>query len=170
MDRQSKVLSLPPTIKAYESTGLFRPGLHFSHKVMSVQRTHQNVLLAICLAAVAIMPACAQATLQRQSLAPPMGWNPWNAFRTEVTKAKIVAVAQAMRHNGLAEAGYRYINVDDGWWLKRNAQQEIVVRTSMFPSAALPGGKTSLRPFVNDLHAMGFLAGLYTDVGRNACS
>ncbi len=99
-----------------------------------------------------------------------MGWNPWNAFRTEVTEAKIIAVAQAMRHNGLAKAGYRYVDIDDGWWLKRNAQQEIVVRTSMFPSAVMPDGKTSLRPFVDNLHAMGFLAGLYTDIGRNACS
>ncbi|GAA3750880.1 glycoside hydrolase family 27 protein [Terriglobus aquaticus] len=101
---------------------------------------------------------------------PPMGWNPWNAFRTEVTEAKILAVAQALKQTGLAEAGYRFIDVDDGWWLQRNAQHRLIVRTSMFPSAVMPDGTTSLRPFVDRLHSMGLLAGLYTDIGRNACS
>lgn len=99
-----------------------------------------------------------------------MGWNPWNAFRTEVTEAKILAVAEALKQTGLADAGFRSIDVDDGWWLQRNAQHRIVVRTSMFPSAAMPDGSTSLRPFVDRLHSMGLLAGLYTDIGRNACS
>ena len=101
---------------------------------------------------------------------PPMGWNPWNAFRTEVTEAKILSVADALLRNGLKESGYRFIDVDDGWWLKRDASGRIVVRTTMFPSAALPNGQTSLRPFVDHLHALGFRAGLYTDIGRNACS
>ncbi len=101
---------------------------------------------------------------------PPMGWNPWNAFRTEVTEAKIMAVADTLVKTGLADAGYRSINVDDGWWLKRGGDGRIVVRTSMFPSAAMPDGTTSLRPFTDRLHAMGLKAGLYTDIGRNACS
>lgn len=99
-----------------------------------------------------------------------MGWNPWNAFRTEVTEAKIMGVAETLKSSGLTGAGYRYVNVDDGWWLKRRADGRIEVRTSMFPSAAVGGGETSLRPFVERLHAMGLKAGLYTDIGRNACS
>lgn len=99
-----------------------------------------------------------------------MGWNPWNAFRTEVTEAKILSVADALLRDGLAESGYQFINVDDGWWLKRDVSGRIVVRTTMFPSAALPDGHTSLRPFVDHLHGLGFRAGLYTDIGRNACS
>jgi alpha-galactosidase len=105
-----------------------------------------------------------------QAATPPMGWNPWNAFRTEVTEARIMAVAETLTRSGLAQAGYRYVNIDDGWWLRRRADGSIDVRTSMFPSAALPGGGTSLRPFTDRLHAMGLKAGLYTDIGRNACS
>lgn len=99
-----------------------------------------------------------------------MGWNPWNAFRTEVTEAKIMGVVEALKRTGLADAGYRFIDVDDGWWLKRDAQHRLVVRTKMFPSAAMADGNTSLRPFVDRLHAMGLFAGLYTDIGRNVCS
>jgi hypothetical protein len=101
---------------------------------------------------------------------PPMGWNPWNAFQTLVTEDKILAVARAIQDTGLAEAGYRYINMDDGWWLKRRADGRIEVRTSIFPSAAQPDGSTSLRPFVDRLHGMGLKAGLYTDIGRNSCT
>jgi len=101
---------------------------------------------------------------------PPMGWNPWNAFRTEVTEAKILAVADTLKQSGLADAGYRYVDIDDGWWLRRRADGRIEVRTSMFPSAAMADGQTSLRPLVDRLHALDLKAGLYTDIGRNACS
>ena len=101
---------------------------------------------------------------------PPMGWNPWNAFRTEVTQDKILSVAETIKRNGMQQAGYRYINIDDGWWLQRRADGGIQIRTSMFPMAASRSGVPSLRPWTDHLHAMGFKAGLYTDVGRNACS
>ena len=104
--------------------------------------------------------------------APPMGWDPWNAFRTEVSEARIMAVADTLVKSGLADAGYRYVNVDDGWWLKRRADGRLIVRTSMFPSAvpSTAGGETSLRPFVDRLHGMGLKAGIYSDIGRNVCS
>lgn len=102
---------------------------------------------------------------------PPMGWNPWNAFRTEVDEGKIIANADKIKRSGLAAAGYRYINLDDGWWLKRGADGRMIIRTSIFPSAATgPDGQTSFRPLTDRLHAMGFKAGIYTDSGKNSCS
>ena len=41
---------------------------------------------------------------------PPMGWNPWNAFRTDVDEEKIRGSAEALVNNGLAQLGYRYVN------------------------------------------------------------
>lgn len=101
---------------------------------------------------------------------PPMGFNPWNAFRTEVDQARILAVVDAIDRSGLLAAGYRYINIDDGWWLKRVPGGDIEIRTAMFPLAESAGGKTSFRAWTDMLHARGFKAGLYTDIGRNACS
>ncbi|MBS0254162.1 MAG: NPCBM/NEW2 domain-containing protein [Proteobacteria bacterium] len=103
---------------------------------------------------------------------PPMGWNSWNAFGTAITEAKVIGSAEVIRASGLAEAGYRSINLDDGWWLKRRASDgRMQVRTNLFPSAAVGGREgTSLRPFTDRLHAMGLRAGIYTDIGRNACS
>jgi alpha-galactosidase len=103
---------------------------------------------------------------------PPMGWNSWNAFRTEVTEEKVLGAAQALIDTGLADLGYVYVNVDDGWWLKRRQSDgRLQIRTAIFPSARIAGTEeTSFRPFVDRIHKMGLKAGLYTDVGRNACS
>jgi len=103
---------------------------------------------------------------------PPMGWNSWNAFRTEVDEDKVMGAARVMVDSGLAKLGYRYVNVDDGWWLKRRQSDgRMQIRTNIFPSAATGGANvTSFKPFTDKLHAMGLKAGLYTDIGRNACS
>jgi len=102
---------------------------------------------------------------------PPMGWNPWNAFRTEIGEGKVFASAEKIKQSGLAAAGYRYINLDDGWWLRRDADGRIVIRTRIFPGAAIgPDGQTSFRPLTDRLHKMGFKAGIYTDSGKNSCS
>lgn len=100
---------------------------------------------------------------------PPMGWNPYNVFDLDYGEAEVMAQAELLVQRGFADLGYRYVNVDDGWWLKR-AGGTIHVRTSIYPSARLPDGTTSLRPFVDRLHAMGLKAGIYTDIGRNSCS
>jgi hypothetical protein len=102
---------------------------------------------------------------------PPMGWNSWNAFHLDITEAKIVGSARALVDTGLAAAGYRSVNIDDGWWLKRRQPDgRMIVRTNVFPSAAAGGADTSLRPFTDRIHAMGLRAGIYSDIGRNAGS
>lgn len=103
---------------------------------------------------------------------PPMGWNSWNAFRTEVDEEKVMGAAAVLVDSGLAKLGYQHVNIDDGWWLKRRQSDgRLQIRTNIFPSAATGGAAgTSFKPFTSRLHAMGLKAGLYTDIGRNACS
>ena len=108
----------------------------------------------------------------RAAATPPMGWNSWNAFHTDITEDKLMGAAQAIVDSGLSKLGYVYINIDDGWWVKRRQSDgRLQVRTTIFPSAAVGGAEeTSFRPLTDRLHAMGLKAGIYTDVGRNACS
>jgi hypothetical protein len=109
---------------------------------------------------------------------PPMGWNSWNAFHTQIDEAKLMGAAKAIVASGLRDLGYHYINIDDGWWQKRRQPDgRMVVRTSIFPSAKRqdPSAKadfeeTSFRPLVEQLHSLQLKAGIYTDIGRNACS
>ncbi len=100
---------------------------------------------------------------------PPMGWNSWNAFNSDVDEEKVLASAQALVDTKLRDIGYRYVNIDDGWWLKRRQPDgRLLIRTSHFPSAAT-GANTSFRPLTDRLHAMGLKAGIYSDIGRNSC-
>jgi hypothetical protein len=101
---------------------------------------------------------------------PPMGWNSWNAFATDVDEAKVLASAQKIVDTGLAAKGYRYINLDEGWWDHRRADGRMLVRADKFPSARTADGATSFKPFTYRLHAMGLKAGIYTDLGRNTCA
>lgn len=102
---------------------------------------------------------------------PPMGWNSWNAFFTEIDEEKLLGSAQRILATGLAEKGYRFINIDDGWWLKRRSSDgRIIIRADKFPSARGRKGPPSFRPLTDKLHAMGLKAGIYSDLGRNSCS
>lgn len=71
---------------------------------------------------------------------PPMGWNPWNAFRTNIDEDKFLSVANALIDQGMAGVGYRYIVIDDGWWEGRTAQGDLRIRTNIFPSAKVDIG------------------------------
>ncbi|MGK6324352.1 NPCBM/NEW2 domain-containing protein [Sphingomonas sp. DT-51] len=101
---------------------------------------------------------------------PPMGWNSWNAFFTDVDEEKVLASARLMVDSGLAAKGYRYVNLDEGWWDHRRADGRMLVRADKFPSARTADGATSFKPFTDRLHAMGLRTGIYTDLGRNTCA
>jgi alpha-galactosidase len=156
-------------------------------KVSMFNRLHQIRVRAIALIAAFSLAAPALVLADSDSLAPTgkwtantrgtaatpaMGWNSWNAFRTEVDEEKVMGAAKSLVDTGLAKLGYVYVNIDDGWWLKRrSSDQKVQIRTTIFPSARIKNSDdTSFKPFVERLHSMGLKAGLYTDIGRNACS
>ncbi|GAA0553026.1 hypothetical protein FHS83_001562 [Rhizomicrobium palustre] len=103
---------------------------------------------------------------------PPMGWSSWNTFATNISEDRILGVADAVVKTGLAAKGYRYINLDDGWWAhRRQPDGRMQIRADQFPSAAVGGAEeTSFKPFTDKLHKMGLKAGIYSDLGRNSCS
>lgn len=99
------------------------------------------------------------------SLTPPMGWNHYNHFEHRVNEALIRSVADAMVVNGMRDAGYRYVNLDDTWEADnahdRDANGNIPVNTTLFPS-----GMKSLGDYI---HSKGLLFGLYTSPGERTC-
>jgi len=104
---------------------------------------------------------------------PPMGWNSWNAFAGTVDEEKVMGSAQRILDSGLAGKGYRYINLDDGWMAKRRLSDgHLMLRAEKFPSTAASSDKEtpSFKPYTDKLHAMGFKAGIYSDMGRNTCT
>ena len=96
------------------------------------------------------------------ALTPPMGWSSWNTFRNRINEKLILETAQAMKDNGLIEAGYNYINLDDCWQSSlRDENGELVGDYETFPS-----GIESLAKKVN---SMGLKLGAYTSNGTLTC-
>jgi hypothetical protein len=106
--------------------------------------------------------AAAVTTNQVPVLRPPMGWASWNTFASVIDAATIRAQVDAFVAAGLPAVGYRYVNIDEGWWQgTRDGAGNITV-----DSAAWPGGMAAI---VSYIHSKGLLAGIYTDAGRNGC-
>ncbi len=56
---------------------------------------------------------------------PPMGWNTWNTFASNINEVLIKETADEMVRNGMRDAGYVYIVLDDTWSaMERDAQGE----------------------------------------------
>jgi alpha-galactosidase len=48
------------------------------------------------------------------AMTPPMGWNSWNTFQTNISEDLVKQTADLMVSNGMKDAGYTYIVLDDG--------------------------------------------------------
>lgn len=46
---------------------------------------------------------------------PPLGWNSWNTFGGEIHEDLIRETADAFVREGLKDAGYEYVVIDDLW-------------------------------------------------------
>ena len=92
---------------------------------------------------------------------PTMGWSSWNTYRVNISDKLIMKQADAMSRNGLKEVGYKYINIDDGYFGGRDASGELITHPVRFPNG--------LKQTVDHIHALGFKAGIYSDAGRNTC-
>ena len=91
-----------------------------------------------------------------------MGWASWNNFRVEINEDIIKAQADAMISSGLNEAGYNFINIDDGFYGGRDEHGNLLVHPVRFPN-----GMKALAEYI---HAKGLNAGIYTDAGINTCA
>jgi len=76
-----------------------------------------------------------------------------------------------MASNGMKEAGYEYVVIDEGWWLgQRDSAGNIIVSPKQWP-AIEPGQKDGdMANIAAYIHSLGLKAGIYTDAGRDGCS
>lgn len=93
---------------------------------------------------------------------PLMGWSSWNTFGAEISEGVIVETARAMVTNGLRDAGYVYVNLDDGFFDGRYPDGKLKIHARRFPEG--------LKGTVDAIHALGMKAGIYSDAGTNTCA
>ncbi len=91
---------------------------------------------------------------------PPMGWNSWNKFQSKVSDKLVREIADAMASNGMRDAGYVYLNVDDTWQSTRGADGAI--RTNdRFPD---------MKALIDYVHGKGLKFGIYSSPGPKTCA
>ncbi|MDR6975812.1 hypothetical protein J2X68_002500 [Streptomyces sp. 3330] len=125
-------------------------------------------MLALLLTVTAVLlfaqPGPARAATSRQIAVPtaPMGWASWNSFAAKIDHDVIERQVDAFVAAGLPAAGYRYINIDEGWWQgTRDSGGNITVDESEWP-----GGMSAIADYI---HSKGLKAGIYTDAGKDGC-
>jgi alpha-galactosidase len=121
-----------------------------------------KVLLLVFILSLMISRGLAQ-KYENLALTPPMGWNSWNVFQTNINEKMIKEIADAMVSSGMQKAGYRYLVLDDGWMaMERDNKGDLVADPKKFPN-----GMKALADYV---HAKGLKFGLYNCAGTKTCA
>ncbi|MGG4105043.1 NPCBM/NEW2 domain-containing protein [Paenibacillus lautus] len=109
-----------------------------------------------------ILTPTAYASNDGLALTPPMGWNSWNKFGGDIDQWKIMAMADAMVENGMKDAGYQYINIDDNWMTNsRDANGNLVPDPIRFPDG--------IKGVADYVHSKGLKLGIYSSNGTKTC-
>ena len=93
---------------------------------------------------------------------PIMGWSSWNNFHVNINEEIIKAQADFMVSSGMANAGYSYINIDDGFFGGRDKDGNLLVHPERFPNG--------MKTIADYIHSKGLKAGIYAEAGINTCA
>lgn len=128
---------------------------------MEINKKYALAALALCIGS--LMPDMSGSVSAREKkINPPvMGWSSWNAFRVNISDSIICRYADLLVQKGLKDVGYRYVNIDDGFFGKRDSAGYMHVHARRFPNG--------LRPVAEHIHRLGLKAGIYSDAGNHTC-
>lgn len=98
-----------------------------------------------------------------QAPTPPMGWNSWNTFQTNINENMLRDVVDVYVSSGMRDAGYKYLVLDDGWMsMERDKDGQLIADPKKFPS-----GMKALADYV---HSKGMKFGIYNCAGDKTCA
>jgi alpha-galactosidase len=121
--------------------------------------TKSTVLFLLLFAAVAVHAQKFDGLATR----PPLGWNSWNTFATNINEQLVKDIADLFVKSGLKDAGYEYIVLDDGWMAKeRDAQGNLIADPVKFPNG--------MKAVADYVHGKGLKFGLYNCAGNKTCA
>jgi len=97
---------------------------------------------------------------QQLAQTPPMGWNSWNKFAEKINAQTVKEIADAMVSSGMKDAGYVYVNIDDTWQGKRDAEG-VLQPNEKFPD---------MKGLADYVHSKGLKIGIYSSPGPKTCA
>lgn len=95
---------------------------------------------------------------------PIKWWGTWNdhagfpTYITNVSETNILLQCHWMKTNGLWDAGYRYINVEEGWNAGLDANGDFII-TNRFPNG--------MKWLFAEIRKLGFKPGIYTGINAD---
>jgi alpha-galactosidase len=98
------------------------------------------------------------------ALTPPIGWSSWNNFGDEISEQLIVETIDAMVANGMRDAGYIFVNLDDGWQRYKGSRRDHPLEAD---PAKFPRGIAWLADYAHD---KGMKLGIYSGPGETTCA
>ncbi len=94
---------------------------------------------------------------------PFMGWLSWNVVQGDISEDVVRTVSDAFISQGLLDAGYNYLVIDDLWHANsRAADGRPVEDASKFPNG--------MKAAADYAHSKGLKFGIYSDGGTHTCA
>ncbi len=106
------------------------------------------------------------------ALTPTMGWNTWYAYYGNINDKLMRDAADSMISNGMADAGYQYVDIDDCWANAEKSNDKTRVGTrrdpdgNILPNSNFPDMKT----LTDYIHSKGLKTGIYSSPGLLTCA
>ncbi len=122
----------------------------------------KSFLLALLLSVAACTTAFAQ-KFEELAQTPPMGWNSWNTFQTNINEPLLKDMVDAYISSGMKDAGYTYFVLDDGWMtMERDKDGNLVADPKKFPNG--------MKEFEDYVQSKGLKFGNYNCAGTKTCA
>lgn len=97
------------------------------------------------------------------ALTPPMGWNSWNTFASNINEKLILQMVDSFVSKGMQKAGYKYIVIDDCWESpNRDSLGNLVPDPVKFPNG--------LKAVGYYIHSKGLKFGIHNCAGIKTCA
>jgi len=106
------------------------------------------------------LPAPKEVPYNGLAKTPPMGWNSWNKFGAKIDDKTVREIADTIVALGMRDAGYVYVNIDDGWQGERDA------KGALQPNPHFP----DMKALADYVHAKGLKLGIYSSPGPRTCA
>ncbi|HBK4689271.1 MULTISPECIES: glycoside hydrolase family 27 protein [Serratia] len=126
-----------------------------------------SILLSGAVHAATADPTSAEAAAERVTTlaqTPPMGWSSWNYYGDRINEKIIIDTIDKMVASGLRDAGYIYVNIDDGWQKYKGSRAD---HPLTYDEKKFPRGIKYLADYA---HQKGMKLGIYSGPGNSTCA